>query len=377
MPNYRNIQIIGYGSVTSTPTQVLPDTEVNNFGLDATTRANTLCAVADWTRTAFDSKLGGSDTLKIFMVPEFYFRYGGPSDPPDTLLDSYPNAENALIPNIATDIMFKQFASPRYADWLIVAGSVFWHKSAQESGATDPTYFNTVIVIRGGPEVALSGEERQANGEGCQIPTMARVSTNQKALMSHIDYASGPGGDRRHQDAALNPMFAPILGDWEWWRWHAFGVHGVAGPTGTPLVFGLEVCLEHARATNSSTLGVLRTLQGEWPKRCSGAPMPAIDVQLVTSCGMSLQPSRGIAGPVNGIAAICDGHGGSRTWPNVDCERVTQVTGDGERNVALAESPLSTLIVPAPLQVGLAGQQHTPPDAVLLWEPLELLAAGA
>jgi hypothetical protein len=372
MPNYHEIQVIGYGSVTSTPTQVLPDTTVNDFKADALARANTLCAVADWAKKTFDAKLGGSEVLKIFIAPEFYFRYGGPSQPPETLGDSYPNGD-ALLPEISEKVLLPFFASPRYADWLIVAGTMFWHRSAQQSDSVGyPTYFNTVLAIRGGPSATLSAEERSMNGQRCQVPTMTGMSTNQKKLMSWVDYA--PFDDRRLWDAALNPMFRPILYDWDWWRWHAFKVHDADGPTGKPIVFGLEVCLEHAEATPGSKLGVLRMIQQQYGSHCPG-PVPQIDVHLVTSCGMTLQPNVGVAARVNGIATICDGAQppGGTTWPNANSARVISIGMDGTHNTVPDGWPMATQDLPDDLQVGVPGQRHTPEDAVSVGYPMQLI----
>jgi hypothetical protein len=370
MPNYTGIQIIGYGSVTSQPTQVLPSTALNAYQQDAESRAKTLCQVAEWTRTTFTQKLGDSRTLKVFIAPEFYFRYGGPSKPPAALGNSYPNGEQ-LLPNVVEKVLRPFFATESYADWLIVPGTMFWHKSAADSGTNHPTYFNTVLTIRGGAGADLTPEERAANTQPCQVPTMGGLSTNQKRLMSSIDYALTE--DRSEWDAALNPMFAPILGDWDWWRWHTFKVQGAAGPSGAPIVFGLEVCLEHMDAGEASGLGVLRTFAQHYPSHCSG-PVPAIDVQLVTSCGMSLQPGLGIAAKIGGLAILCDGMQppGGATWPNINCARVIGIDEHETHNTALAAVPLVTQRLPDPLQIGVAGQRHTPPDAVSVWETMDL-----
>ena len=85
--------------------------------------------------------------------------------------------------------MRPHFSAQEYADWLIVPGSMFWHKTPQESGTTHPTYFNTVLVLRGGPGSELTPEERNRNQQDCSVPMMASLSTNQKQLMSNIDYA--------------------------------------------------------------------------------------------------------------------------------------------------------------------------------------------
>lgn len=377
MPKYKRIQVIGYGSVTSTPTRVLEVNTNSPFRKDAETRARTLCDVAGWTRDTFGADIGGQDTLKVFLAPEFYFRFGGPAADEETLRNSYPNGD-ILLPNITEEILRPFFATPEFADWLIVPGTMFWHKSPQESGEPHPTYFNTVLVLRGGPGGPLTPDEVARNQQECTVPVMAGLSTNQKRLMSRIDYAFGKSGrDHRKWDAALNPMFQPILDDWDWWRWHAFTVQGVTGPNGRPVVFGLEVCLEHVQSTDApGGFGVLRTMERNYGSHCTG-PAPLVDVHLVTSCGMTLDEEDGVTTRVNGIAAICDGMepdpaAVNAPWPTVGCERVTLIEASGARQATVTGEPMLTHQVPAHLQVGVTGQLHDPADTVAVSQPMDL-----
>ncbi|WP_026422363.1 hypothetical protein [Actinokineospora inagensis] len=365
MPNYRNIQLISYGSVTSTPTPVLTGDEPNRFREDLKVRGETLCGVADWAAGAF--QLGDADTLKVFVAPEFYFRYGGPSQPATALGDSYPNGE-ALLPGLIEEVLKPFFAADRFADWIVIPGTMFWHKGTQD----DPSYFNTTAVVNGGPDTALTPAERAANANPTALATVGAATTNQKALMSTIDYAIGV--DRTQWDAALNPMFRLSFRGAEFWRWHTFAVHGKHGPDGRPLVFGLEVCLEHiaAYAGTNANLGLLRTMENLVPDQ------PEIDIHLVTSCGMSLDPAFGITAREDGYAMICDGMNPGIPpvpWPRTDVQRVTAVERDGRRTVAHATRVLDTQLVPPALQVGGAGT-HTPPDTVAVWEAAPLADRG-
>jgi hypothetical protein len=379
MSKYNRIQVIGYGSVTSEPTRVLEANTNSPFRKDAETRARTLCHVADWTRATFGDAIEGPDTLKVFVAPEFYFRFGGPAHCDEMLRDSYPNGD-ILLHNITEEILRPHFTSPEYADWLIVPGTMFWHKPPQEAGTTHPVYFNTVLVLRGGPGTELTPEERMRNQQGCSVPVMASLSTNQKQLMSTIDYAFGQTGeDHQRWDAGLNPMFQPILDDWDWWRWHAFTVQDVTGPSGRPVVFGLEVCLEHIDSNDApGGLGVLRTLEQNYSSHCPGA-VPQIDVHVVTSCGMSLDPGDGVTAKVNGIAAICDGMAPDpgavdAPWPAAGCLRVEGITPTRARRTSTAGQPILTHQLPANLQVGIVGHPHHPADAVAVSQPMELPA---
>ena len=379
MPNYDKIQVIAYGSVTSTPTQVLPDDAVNAYAEDAEIRANVFSVAAEWTREQFAGQLGGADTLKIFMAPEFYFRYGGPSDPPDDLLDSYPNGEIRLV-NVIEDVMRRRLGGPEYADWLFVPGTMFWHKTAEQPNTSHPIYFNTAALFRGGPAGQLSPQARADNANPGKIPTVGTTSTNQKQLMSGIDYSLRPEDQGRARwDAALNPMFEPALGSWDWWRWHIFSVQDMDGPGGDPLVFGLEVCLEHIHemARPSTGLGVLRTLctpgQGFWDRP------PEVNVHLLTACGMPLQPQRGIAATIGGYVARCDGMRPMThtCWPAANFERVIDIdAGSGMRITAPVCNGPAAKVLPDQLQIGwrdgVTAPPHDPPDAVSVWNPVAL-----
>lgn len=182
-----------------------------------------------------------------------------------------------------------------------------------------------------------------------------------------IDYALRI--DRCQWDAAINDMFREILGDWG--RAHMFQVHGVNDPTGRPLVFGLEVCLEHVQADPYAIpdAGVLRTL------RTTNPSLPEIDVQIVTSCGMDLEPGPGVEARVDGYALLCDGmqpRAKNPVWPTAAHELVIAVNPDRTRRTGAAAQVAARATLPAALQLGVPGSTHDPADAVSLWTPTPL-----
>lgn len=379
MPNYRQMQFVGYDSVTSAPTQVIEGNTNSPYRKDAEIRAQAFCSVADWIRQTFDSEIAGPDTLKVLVAPEFYFRFGGPAPTLDALRDSYPNGDTLFI-NISAEILQPHFAGTEWSDWLIVPGSMFWHRSAADLKQAHAAYFNTVAVFKGGPTSDLTPDELARNAQPCAVPVLSRASFNLKRLMSDVDYAQGPAGVAATQwDAALNPMFAEILDDWEWWRWHAFTVRDVSGPGGRPVVFGLEVCLEHVRVTNTPDgIGVLRTMEQHFPSHCPG-PAPEVDVHLVTSCGMTLDAQEGVTARKGGGAAICDGAQpddapGYESWPTVECTEIIGVQPNRERRISVTGEPMTLQAVPTNLQVGITGQLHDPLDTVAVSAPMPLPA---
>lgn len=377
MANYRKVQLISYGAMTSEPIRVLPANHpANDYHGDARSRANTLCDVADWVAEEFNQELADSETLKVFVTPEFYFRFGGPSDPENVLLDSYPNGEQ-LLPNINEPILKQRFAKDHFKDWIVVPGSMFWHKPVNGAEQQKKAYFNSTLVLRGGPQPAPS-EQGSAN-DLSPVPLMNISSVNHKMLMSHIDYSASPKKDRRTWDAAINPTFSRVLlEDDECERWHLFQVRDVQDPAGQPLVFGLEVCLEHVGHWTSNTPstpddqtlgGVLRTLRAK-------KNLPDIDVQIVTSCGMALDEDYGVEAKVNGYAMLCDGMkppDGS-TWPAAENKLVVEIHPDHRHEIADAATTLRSEQVPDRWQRGVPVGALTPnpPDTVSVWNPVAL-----
>ncbi|WP_156757113.1 hypothetical protein [Actinokineospora pegani] len=373
MTNYTKIQFIGYGVQTSTLTQVIPTGTADPYTADATTRAKALCAAADFVRNDQSSRIGGDNTLKVFVAPEFFFRYGGPAQGATPVLDSYPNGD-AVLPEITEKVLKPFFQTKEFNNWLVVPGTMFWHRPAADSGTGYPLYFNTVLALRGGVPTELSEAEQEGNRDPASLPTVVSATTNQKQLMSHIDYDGSAPGTNTNRDAALNAAYQQVMGDWEFWRWHAFAVHGVNDSNGDPITFGLEVCLEHMRRLGHrmSGPGVLRHMETLWPAQ-TREPMPKVDVHLVTSCGMELDAQDGITARVGGYAAICDGMrpGAGAVWPTTDVQRVTAVEASGVRRTNDVRPGPRNMELPVGLQLCLPGQAATPKDSVAIWEPVD------
>ncbi|HEX6340968.1 hypothetical protein [Umezawaea sp.] len=373
MKNYEKVQLVAYGTVTSAPVRVLPPGRppAEEYDADMKTRGATLCKVANWIQANHSAAVSDPTVLKVLVVPEFYFRFGGPvaaDSPPDTLNNSYPDAVG-MISNLIGDVLVPQFSTDAWNDWIIIAGSAFWHVPAARTTNGNVAYFNTSIVINGGE---LPEDEPNTNDDPATVPTLGRSSTNQKALMSRIDWSVARGNDRSKWDAALNPMFTTQLTDDRYLRWHLFKTGGKGNRGGRSVVLGVEVCLEHVRASEDrgEVAGVLRVLAAQEPQ------MPPPDVHVVTSCGMDLVPTIGVATAPGGIAMICDGAQPDTGiqpvwWPHAEVRRTTGVTRDGVRLMARGRS-LGSFELPDGLQVGAPGDPRTPRDAVSIWEPVDL-----
>ncbi|CAM3919777.1 hypothetical protein CCOS865_00921 [Pseudomonas reidholzensis] len=230
-------------------------------------------------------------TLKLMVAPEFFFR-------DDTTLDSYQDV--TLVTQIYATLL-RALSTPQYKDWLFIPGSVFWHSLI--NGV--PHYFNTTLIINGGGHQVAPGQGRTAQG----IRVVGAGVTTQKALMSRIDYAVGL--DKTAQDGALNELFKPIIGDLEWRRDHVFSPYGKSDSQGNPLLVGVETCLEHVQSTQGAQIGLIKDVEREL--QSLGQHLPPLHFQVVSSCGMRLNPASLHIRPNNAYALLCDGAGGGTT----------------------------------------------------------------
>src|ERR1044071_843991 len=82
-------------------------------------------------------------TLKIFLVPEFYFR------PPTVDASYYSNTYPNSVKNQILTALNEMFAHADFTHWLFVCGTILWN-SRQDVKST-PLYFNTAITVKGGP----------------------------------------------------------------------------------------------------------------------------------------------------------------------------------------------------------------------------------
>src|SRR5262245_33039639 len=87
-----------------------------------------------------------TETLKVFIAPEFYFR---------STADGY--SWNTLT-NIL-GCLKQSFGDWRFDDWLIVPGTICSHQDPEKSDKG--TFFNTASVIRGGRNSSMTYVHKQ------------------------------------------------------------------------------------------------------------------------------------------------------------------------------------------------------------------------
>ncbi|MDA8523658.1 hypothetical protein [Acidovorax sp. NCPPB 4044] len=222
---------------------------------DLQARAQRLVNVLYWTASTYQNQDGMSDsrTLKVFIAPEFYFRKASRQETDqarflrDTTFGSYPeHARYAL-----SEVLYAATQnSPLFRDWVIVAGTVCSVLPMQEPHRLN--LLNTAIMLRG---------SRARPDESVPYILM------EKHYISHID---GPPEDwHANLDPSTTYSFQlnpdQHLDNLIYWD---------------RMSVGLEVCLDHAKQVVVNAMNTLgQTL---------GPQATALDLQLVTSCGMAI-----------------------------------------------------------------------------------------
>ncbi|WCM92838.1 hypothetical protein M5C99_21250 [Acidovorax sp. NCPPB 2350] len=240
------------------PGKVAPSSGAPRIRLDdpdLQARAQRLVNVLFWTATTYQNLDGMMDgrTLKVFIAPEFYFRKSSREETDkalslrDTSFGSYP--ENARY--VLSEALYNAIrSSSLFRDWLIVAGTVCSVLPMRDAHRLD--LFNTAIVLRG---------PRARPDES--VPYLLI----EKHYTAHID---GPPQDwHANLDPSttysfqLNPN--QHLDNLIFWD---------------QMTLGLEVCLDHAKQFVANAMNTL--------SQRLGRQALALDLQLVTSCGMNI-----------------------------------------------------------------------------------------
>jgi hypothetical protein len=251
--------------------------------LDARVRLLRLAAVVDraekWLRTCLSDD---GNTLKIFMVPEFYFRPA--RDPAQWhLASTYPTRDCAQILGCLRD-MFKDAA---FNDWLFVCGTVMWNTN--DDSTQHLMFFNTAVVARGGKN--------------------AEMWTIEKALPSKIDGLplaiwNDPNG--LYRAPGYDSHLKQFMEGEKNRRRRLFRSDGIR--------FGLEVCLDHAPVPTSMVLKqTLLKFGGHQPQ-----------LHLLTAGGMRIRPES-VAARVNGFILRNDGL--AQRVDDPSCSTLQRVTG--------------------------------------------------
>jgi hypothetical protein len=359
---YSGLMAVPTSGTSIVPT---PDARVDVIGqcIDIDAR---VAFTADAIAKAHAKADSSSSTLKVFLAPEFLYRGAGGayihdlingwvSSPPTELSipsgTPYSGKWGGLFGKLQALV-----ANADYEDWLFVFGSAIG-ASFPAKQASDTKYYldpskaaeiyNISLVQRGGPD--HTGDNYASRK---QYVSPIDFLDQYARYVSHIGSQVQPFDDR-------TVVPADVLGVVEGGA--LFNIASICDSTGKAIVFGLEVCLDHARSggINPAThlpvnnFGRIRTAN------------QYVKIQLVPSGGMNLEPDSirlaPAAGPTpHSYAFNCDGltdmtnHYGSHTqiWNGANGAPVLAANkllegGNGQDLSTAATPPLTASTVSA------------------------------
>jgi hypothetical protein len=213
-------------------------------------------------------------TLKVFMAPEFFYRGKGGAYIHD-LINGWKGptpAEFAVSGHDNFRGLFGNLDVFSFSDWLFVFGTAIsasfpaknvngkWHLDATRMGEI----YNTALIQPVRPSDAYASRKHYKSGidfiNDSYRSTGFTLGTVEVADPENLE----PGESDREGSAT-------------------FKINGINDKGGQPIMFGLEVCLDHAQSTGSNDTrnawGRIRTAD-KWVK-----------IQLVPSGGMILNPA--------------------------------------------------------------------------------------
>jgi len=265
-----------------------------------------LAFLAEAINQAYQLADHSSDTLKIFLAPEFLCRGAGGAYLHDLLngwVDAAPASFGLPAPyQKAWGGLFGGMqtlaADDRFVDFLFVFGTTIsasfpTAKSINGEYLLDPTQpgevYNTALIQRGGSAHT------------------AHNYASRKHYISGIDFLKWSGNVGQHTAHSVLPaepesiIPADVLGVTEGSA--IFTIDGIHDAEDVPIPFGIEICLDHATSggCRANSFGRLRTA-GQ-----------SVKIQLVPSGGMSLDADSIRLLPADGAtphayAFNCDGY---------------------------------------------------------------------
>jgi hypothetical protein len=273
--------------------------------------------------TAYDSGLidMSPSTLKVFMAPEFLYRGRGGAYIHD-LIDgwtkapaefnlggsSFPGLFGMLQERAKTgrrDPHGLNRSAAQFNDWLFVFGTAIsasfpakenqngkWVWNANEKGEI----YNTALIQRGG----LNNTDANY--------------ASRKHYISGIDFIKQYVGSQAFTDGHVVPADRKEIEPNETDREGSaiFEINGINDKEGKPIIFGIEICLDHLRSTYVNVMnGSRSSAKNEWGRIRTANKWAKI--QLVPSGGLWLQTASirllpaGTGPTPNSYAFNCDG----------------------------------------------------------------------
>ena len=131
-----------------------------------------------------DNEAEQPDHLKVFMVPEFFFRRGD---------GGYPMGKAGCEIEKLLRALKTMVKAKKWKDWLFVFGSAIAYRDQGPESSGDKSFYNVVPLVRGGPD----GESRLLIGD---LAGLVDVDDLGKAVEAASDF---PGTQKCFQADAL------------------------------------------------------------------------------------------------------------------------------------------------------------------------------
>lgn len=293
MPVYDKFQLIAYHVPTDAApkaqgpyeSQLLNAQRINalkaDLGDEALNQLTRLVGAVE--RAQAEPSLGGDNVLKVFLVPEFYFR---PQD------DVAPRAYSVKQRDTLLGALKEVFCKAAFGHWLLVLGTVVWKEATKnilgqnlvndvQKAAKDEkdqvkqkqltadanvlkygvVVWNTALIVAGGEELYCLDKTVYADADA--IPAKHHPNVDSKEGFGRYDdnvkVPLKTYFDNRARQASHRFLLMDGLG-----------------------CFGTEICMEHQ-------VGVLKKSYADMLKQ-QGVHAPSLAIQLLTACGMRIHP---------------------------------------------------------------------------------------
>lgn len=298
---------------------------------DAKNRLLRLASVVDMAATCVtQSGTDNPNTLKIFVVPEFYFRPPNSFARRDCPYNTYSYDEAVEI----FEELNRMFVHADFRDWLIVAGTVMWHWNNRDDEQPEPNPDPNPNPNRpdpGGRDVPSDPTGRVYRNSAVYVRGGVADSLKiiEKDVPSGIDGVPNPYAPKAD---AYDDYFQRAFEHWHSQREHVFEVDSV--------ICGLEVCLDHADAIGHR---VLKTVLARWPHMENAAP-PALDLHILTAGGMTIE-NGAVAAKRNGYILRNDGYS---SYPFSELRRVSRYNRSGAAMLAANETEEAVRVLAGP-----------------------------
>jgi Lipase (class 3) len=306
---YKKVQFIAYCIYTA-PKLLANDKQeyigfINSQG-DIAERIKLVSKAIENSQTNTNTKQNDPTTLKIFMMPEFFFR-------------GKTGAYNMEEVQTVVSLLQKLVKDTKWKDWLFIFGSIIGHsqdtnrslekakKFFGENNIPIPVNieaYNFILVQKGG-----FGDSPEAGSKFAKA-----VLKEFKSGMDFIKKTNADSGitlERVHHLEPENRTASEVQRQ----SYDGSSVFKIDGIT-----FGLEVCLDHAKQRLKKSLN-----------------LPVIDIQLVPSCGMQIDDNA-IVARKGGYIFNCDGYANYDTKKLGFNSKVKQI-GSGTTSII---SPVTT-----------------------------------